>query len=321
VGICYQELLSSFPKLFEFRQGSHLHEPPQSGDTSVTMQDMSGSAGQKAKAQAREKPAPDRQSSKRKAFPADQLEQLQMKSSKVSPILASQENADSSAPVSKASEQIAAVSAADGAQQKASLAAGLTEPDDIEEDDFFMSSSAYEADAEKQHAIHQPLSELPADMLHAFSPVGRHPASSTAPQKQGKHSKGLLSKTPRPGQQHTEPRHKQPAKVSLPPAHKPMKQLHKVRGAAKPSAHGMLRTPAAGKPISGHALIGSGPVPGRAAITNKQSPGAVHVSKPSTAQVRVKTATASKQSPAVVPAKPPGQPLRTRAEGGRRRRK
>lgn len=286
------------------------------------MQDMPGSAGQRAKAQAPEETAPGKQSSKRKAFAVDKLEQLQTKSSEVSPLLARQENADSSVPVSKASEQIAAVPAADGAQQKASLAAGLAEPDDIEEDDFFMSSSAYAADAEKQPIIQQPLSELPAVMLHAFSPVGRHPASSSAPQKQGKRSKGLLSKTPRPGQQHTEQRHKQPAKVSLPLAHKPMKQLHKARGAAKPPAHGKLRTPAEGKPISGHALIGSGPTPGRAAIiTNKQSLGADHASKLSTAQPRVKTATASKQTSAAAPAKPPGQPVRTRAEGGRRRRK
>lgn len=256
------------------------------------MQDMPGLSGTKAGAQAPGTAMLSKQASERKGSTADQPKQLLVNDSKAFPALASQNIAASSAMLSRASRQTAGVPASDGVRQKGRLAVGDAEPTDIDEDDFFMSSSAGEVERDEQPAVLNQPSEVPGATPHALKSADQQEELlDSVPLKQSKQRKGIQrSRKLPPGQYHPDHGHKPHKRATLPPPYKATKPLHKDRGAAKEAAHGRLRADVRGQPSRGqpHGEPSS-------AIAIKQSPGA--------------------------PEKRPGLPLRTRAEGGRKRRK
>ena len=233
-----------------------------------------------------------KQTSKQKASSANQPEHSLAKTSKAPTVLASQDIGASPAMLSRASRQTAGIPASDGVPQKGRLAVGDAEPADFDEDDFFMSSSAGEADGDEPPAIlNQPL-EFPGATMHETKfTEQRGTVSDAMPQKNSKQRKGIQhgKKLP-PGQPHADRGHKPHKRANLPPVRKAMKPIDKDPRAAKSAAHGMPRVVVRGQPTKGR------PYPEAAsAVAKKQSPGA--------------------------PEKRPGLPLRSRAEGGRKRRK
>ena len=255
------------------------------------MQDMPKLGSKVTGAGVHGKAALNVQSSKRKAVTADLPEQPLLKSSKVLSSLAT-DNAGSSAPLQEAGKQTAGALGTDREQQKDGVAASDADADDIEEDDFFMSSSADEAEQLKQPAALQLPSELPAAAPQAALAERQHPALKTMPPQHSKQRRAMSHSRKAPTSQHSAGRgHKPQPRGALPPPQKPMKQVPKSSGGAKQAVRSDLRVDARSQP-------------------SKPQP---HGKAPS--------ANANKQSPGAAPDKRAGQPLRTRAEGGRKRRK
>lgn len=261
--------------------------------TAVIMQDMLKRREEIPRAQALGKAVVITQTSKRKALSAETPEQPPLKSSKLLPKLGGQIIAASPLVPSRPSRHTAGIPGSAGGQQKGALAGGNAEPDDIRGDDFFMSSSADEAERDEQ-SVPVKASEFPAALPHkAIIPEQQqHAARDSTLHKHSNHRKSIQHRRMLPpGQTHGEQGHKPHAGATLPPNHKPVKHPHR---------HGGAVTQVARSKLSGKAQ-------------SQQSRGQSHGQAPS--------AHAVKQSPGAAPDKRPGQPLRTRAEGGRKRRK
>ena len=261
--------------------------------TILIMQDMPNPDEAKPRAQALTKAALRTPASKQKALSADQHEQPPLKGSSVLSALAGQTIAASAAPPSEPGRQSAGAPVASSRQQGGGLAGGDAEPDDIEEDDFFMSSSADEAVQVKQPAHLSQPSDLPAILpQERISSEQQHLASASMMHHHSKHRKGIQhSRKLPPGQRRADQGLKIHAKLAVPSVPKAMKQVHKKRSTARQAAPGKLTVTARGQPCRG------------------QPDG------------RAPSATADKPSPGAAPDKRQGQPLRTRADGGRKRRK
>ncbi len=259
--------------------------------TAVIMQDIPKLGNKAPQARVHGKAALNVQSSKRKAMPAVLPGQPPLKSSKLlSPPAI--DNDDSCAPLQKAGQHPASAPGTDQGQQRDGLAASDADPDDIEEDDFFMSSSADEAEQLKRPAALRLPSDLPAAALQPALAEQQHSAVKTIPPQHSKQRKGMSHSRKLPSGQHGAGRgHKPHPRAALPPARKAMKQIPKTSGAAKQAVRSEVRVDARSQPVKGQP----------------------HGKAPS--------ATANKQSPGTAPDKVPGQPLRSRAEGGRKRRK
>ena len=255
------------------------------------MQDIPKLGNKAPQARVHGKAALNVQSSKRKAMPAVLPGQPPLKSSKLlSPPAI--DNDDSCAPLQKAGQHPASAPGTDQGQQRDGLAASDADPDDIEEDDFFMSSSADEAEQLKRPAALRLPSDLPAAALQPALAEQQHSAVKTIPPQHSKQRKGMSHSRKLPSGQHGAGRgHKPHPRAALPPARKAMKQIPKTSGAAKQAVRSEVRVDARSQPVKGQP----------------------HGKAPS--------ATANKQSPGTAPDKVPGQPLRSRAEGGRKRRK
>ena len=255
--------------------------------TPIIVQDMLKMREEIPQAQALRKAALTTQTSKRKAVSAESPEQPPLKSSKLLPALAA------SPPFpSRASRHTAGAPGSNGGQHKGTVAGGDAEPDDIRADDFFMSSSADEAERDEQ-SVSVKASEVPAALPHeSIVPKQLHSARDSKLPKHSNLKKSMQHrrKLP-PGQKYGEHGHKAHAGATLPPDHKAVKHSHSHGGAAKQVARGKLSAKAKSQP-------------------SRSQP---HGQDPS--------ANAAKQSPGAAPDKRPGQPLRTRAEGGRKRRK
>ena len=261
---------------------------------SVT-QDMPKPDETEPPAQARGKAALRTSASKHMALSADPPMGLPLKGSSSLAVLAGQSIAASFAPPSKPGRQTtcAPVASASNRRQGVDVVGGDAEAGDIEEDDFFMSNSADEAERVKQPAhVSQP-SELPAVLPpEGISSEQQHPALASPMQHHSKHRKAIQhSRKLLLGQRRADHGLKPDARTALPPLPKAMKQVQRKRSTAKQAAPGKLTVSARGLPSRGR--------------PDGQAP----------------SATADKQSPGAAPDKRPGQPLRTRAEGGRKRRK
>ena len=178
-------------------------------------------------------------------------------------------------------------------EQAGAQGAALAQPDDIEEDDFFMGSSGDEDDAQKQRPESVSVPNFTDALRHgsiaAKDLSASRKALRPAPQKQSSRNARPAKGSPPPGRTRKAPSHKQPTKAAAGPAHKPTKRPFTERGAGRFGA--------------------------------KSRPGVAAAGRPSIGQRPEKAPVKRKEAPAAAPAKPPGQPLRTRAEGGRKRRK
>ena len=182
--------------------------------------------------------------------------------------------------------------ATDGQKPSSDALAAPAEVDEFEEDDFFMGSSADEADAggkQPPQAVRPP--ETAAAPLHEDIPSSEDSeASKPMLLKQSQQRQRNHSSARPPGKAHAARSGKPHEKSSRAPVHKTVKLICSGMGGPEFGSHGKPSLAVAGEP-GVHKLKAAG----KGGARGKPSPGAA-------------------------PVKPPEQPLRTRAEGGRKRR-
>ena len=176
--------------------------------------------------------------------------------------------------------------ATDGQKQRSDAWAAPAEVDEFEKDDFFIGSSADEAHAggnQPPQAVRPP--DTAAALLHENIPSSKPMLLKQSQQRQRDHSSACP-----PGNAHAARSGKPHGKSSIAPVQKIAKLIHSSMGGPEFGTHGKPSLAVAGKPG-----VNKLKAAGKGGARGKPSPGAA-------------------------PVKPPGQPLRTRAEGGRKRR-